>query len=290
MNPTDNLRAIARVIDARIDALLAEYRAHTLIDAMAHSLAGGKRVRGSLVMEGAAIHGLEGVGPERAAVAIECLHAYSMIHDDMPCMDDDEMRRGAPTVHVKWDEATAILSGDALQAMAFEILADVPTSPDPAIRARLVHGLALASGAAGMVRGQADDIAAEQRSEPFTLDQIAALQRDKTGRLLIWSCEAGALLADADPAPLRRYGAAIGTAFQIADDLLDVTGDQERVGKKLRKDSGASKATFVSLLGEQGARRRAEELAGEACAAIAHFGKRADMLRDMAWFIVRRDH
>ena len=257
---------------------------------MSHALAGGKRVRGFLVMEGAAMHGLSGVGPERAAAAIECLHAYSMIHDDMPCMDDDDLRRGEPTVHVKWDEATAILSGDALQAMAFEILAAEETSPDADIRCRLVHGLAVASGAAGMVRGQADDIAAERTPGRLGPSEIASLQLDKTGRLLIWSCEAGAILAGEDPTALRRYGAAIGTAFQITDDLLDLVGDPSLVGKKLRKDSDASKATFVTLLGEADARRRAEELAEEACEALAAYSERAQYLIDAAWFIVRRDH
>ena len=173
-------------------------------------------------------------------------------------MDDDDLRRGQPTVHVKWDEATAVLTGDALQTLAFELLADPATHPDGAVRADLILTLARASGARGMVLGQAQDIAAETAEEPLTLDAITALQANKTGALIRWSAEAGARLGQADPDPLSRYAGALGLAFQIADDILDETGDEATAGKRLQKDAAAGKATFVSLLGLDGARARAQ--------------------------------
>ena len=284
----DALAAACARIEAHLDAALAALPPGRVRDAMAHALRGGKRIRGFLVMEGARLHG---VGPGEAvaaAAAVEALHAYSLVHDDLPCMDDDDLRRGAPTVHVAWDEATAVLAGDALQALAFEMLAG-EGHPDPAVRADLAAALARASGAAGMVHGQALDIAAETAAEPLTLPQIEALQAAKTGALIEWAGAAGARLARADPGALAAYARALGLAFQIADDILDVEGDAEAAGKRLGKDAGAGKATFVSLLGLENARARAEALVEEACGHLARYGAEAAGLRALAAHVVTRD-
>jgi farnesyl diphosphate synthase len=215
------------------------------------------------------------------------VHAYSLVHDDLPAMDDDDLRRGRPTVHRKWDDATAILVGDALQTFAFELLAD-PEAGNADQRVALVATLAQASGAQGMVLGQAQDIAAETAGRPLILEEITELQQNKTGRLIEWPARAGAILGRADPGPLTAYARAIGLAFQIADDILDVTGDSEKAGKALRKDAEAGKATFVSLLGLDGAKARAEALIEEACDALTPFGPRAEVLRDTARFVIDR--
>jgi farnesyl diphosphate synthase len=256
---------------------------------MRYASAGGKRLRGFLAMETARLFDVAPGHALRAGAAVECLHAYSLVHDDMPCMDDDALRRGQPTVHVKWDEATAVLVGDALQTLAFEILAHPGTHPDGAVRAQLCLTLARASGAEGMVLGQAQDIAAETAPEPLTLAQITALQGNKTGALLVWPCEAGAILGGADPAPLVAYARAMGLAFQIADDVLDVEGDAALAGKALQKDAVAGKATFVSLLGLAEAKARANALIEEACAALQPYGARGDTLREIARYVVSRD-
>lgn len=260
--------------------------------AMRHaSLNGGKRLRACLAVESAALFGADPAQAERVAAAIECLHAYSLVHDDLPCMDDDAMRRGQPTVHVKWDEATAVLAGDALQTMAFEILAHPDTHPDGDVRAALCLGLARASGAAGMVGGQALDIAAETAPAPLTLPEIERLQTLKTGALIVFAAESGAILGRADPsarAALRAYAEAMGLAFQIQDDVLDVEGDAAALGKAAGKDEAAGKATFVSLLGLDGARARAARLADEAEAKLAPFGARGRPLALAARFAVSR--
>ncbi len=257
-----------------------------LAAAMRYALAGGKGLRGFLVLEGAALHGISAPDAAPAAAAIEALHAYSLVHDDLPCMDDDDLRRGQPTVHRKWDEATAVLAGDALQTLAFALVAET-RCPDAA-RVALVTSLAQAAGLFGMVGGQAADIAAETAADPLTLEQITALQAGKTGALLTWSATAGALMAEADPGPLRAYGDRLGLAFQIADDILDVEGDAATVGKAVGKDAGAGKATFVSLLGLDEAKRRAAALVEEACAALSSYGDRAERLRDAARFVIAR--
>ncbi len=254
--------------------------------AMAYALSGGKCLRGFLVTEGARLHGIAPAVAVHAAAAIECIHAYSLIHDDLPCMDDDDLRRGQPTVHRKWDEATAVLAGDALQALAFELLCGAQTPH----ALRLVATLATAAGVRGMVGGQAMDIAAESAPVPLTLEQITRLQAGKTGALIIWSAMAGPVMAGDDPAPLRAYGQALGLAFQIADDLLDVEGDAGTMGKAARKDARAGKATFVSLLGVAGARARAQELADAATAALAPYGKRGEGLARLARFAVTRKY
>ena len=267
---------------------LAGYPAVPVVEAMRYALEGGKGLRGFLVMEGARLHGVPRAQSVWAAAAVEVVHTYSLVHDDLPAMDDDDLRRGRPTVHVKWDEATAILVGDALHCLAFDLLARTDAAADPAAQVALVSSLAQAAGARGMVLGQALDIAAETAPEPLTLEQITELQAAKTGALIRWAGEAGAILAGADPGPLRRYAEALGLAFQIADDILDLEGDAEAAGKRLRKDAGAGKATFVSLLGVAGAKGRARDLVDAACAALDSYGTEADVLRQAARFVIAR--
>ena len=257
-----------------------------LHQAMLYALRGGKMLRGFLVLESARLHHVPETAALEAALAIECIHAYSLVHDDLPCMDDDDLRRGQPTLHRKWDEATAVLAGDSLQTLAFELLARDEVGPHAI---SLIRTMAKAAGKDGMVSGQMLDIAAETAEAPLTLEQITTLQARKTGCLIEWSACAGARLAGADPAPLRHYAQALGLAFQIADDILDIEGDAATVGKAVRKDEDAGKATFVSLLGLEGAKRRAQELADQACAALAPYGAAGDTLKDAARFVISRD-
>jgi farnesyl diphosphate synthase len=282
----DRLAADAALVEARLMAAMAGFSAVPVVEAMRYAVCGGKGLRGFLVMESARLHEV-GDRAAAAAAAVEALHAYSLVHDDLPCMDDDDLRRGQPTVHVTWDEATAVLAGDALQTLAFELLADPDLGPAER-RVALIAGLARASGAAGMVFGQALDIAAETAATPLTLDQITELQAGKTGALIGWAATAGAVLAGADTGPLGRYATALGLAFQIADDVLDVTGDAAAVGKRVGKDAGAGKATFVSLLGLEAAQARAEALVAEAEAALAPYGAAADVLKEAARFVIAR--
>ena len=254
--------------------------------AMLYAVEGGKGLRAFLVLEGARLHGFDREAALPAAAAIEALHAYSLVHDDLPCMDNDDLRRGKPTVHRRWNETIAVLAGDALQGLAFQLVAEA-NCPDRA-RVALVTGLAGAGGILGMVGGQAMDIAAESAKVPLTLDQITRLQSRKTGALIPWSAAAGAVMAEADAAPLRTYGDCLGLAFQIADDILDVEGDADRVGKAVGKDAGRGKATFVSLLGLDAARARAGALVDEACAALSPYGTGADALREAARFVISR--
>jgi farnesyl diphosphate synthase len=230
-----------------------------------------------------------------AGAALECVHCYSLVHDDLPAMDDDDLRRGQPTVHKAFDEATAILVGDSLLTFAFDVLSRPETHPDAAVRVELVSALARAAGVGGMAGGQMLDLAAEgrfdPRREPLDLSAITILQQMKTGALLRFACVAGAILAKARPEErqaLARYGEAIGRAFQIADDLLDVEGDAATVGKSTGKDAAAGKATFVGVLGVEGARAWLENLVAEAEAALAGFGARAAMLAATARFIAER--
>ncbi len=256
---------------------------------MRYALTGGKRLRALLVLESAALHGIDPKQSVWSAAAIEAMHAYSLVHDDLPCMDDDDLRRGQPTVHKKWDEATAVLVGDALQTLSFELLSRVEAAPSCQIRIDLISSLARASGARGMVLGQAQDIAAETAETPLDLNKITELQANKTGALIEWSAAAGAVLGEADPLPLTQYARALGLAFQIHDDVLDVIGDADKTGKAVGKDSDAGKATFVSLLGLEAAQKRAEDLVNEACEAIRPYGNRAETLRDIARFVISRE-
>jgi len=259
-----------------------------MTEPMAYAVRGGKGLRGFLVLESAALLGVPESAARFPAAAIEAIHAYSLVHDDLPAMDDDDLRRGQPTVHRKWDEATAILVGDALQSTAFElVMRDEVGSAQ--VRVALARALAEAAGARGMVLGQALDIAAESAASPLTLDEIIALQAGKTGALIRWSAMSGALLAGQDPAPLARFGEALGLAFQIADDVLDVEGDVATVGKAVGKDASAGKATFVSLLGLAPAKNRARDLVNEAVAALSPYGERAETLREAARFVIARE-
>ncbi|ETX27988.1 polyprenyl synthetase family protein [Roseivivax isoporae] len=278
--------AAEAAIEAGLAARLKDAPDLPLTRAMAYALSGGKRLRGYLAMESARMHGIgDALAP---ALAIEAVHAYSLVHDDLPAMDDDATRRGQPTVHVTWDEATAILAGDALQTLGFEILLDPACHPDADVRADLALSLARAAGANGMVLGQALDIAAETATAPLALDDVMRLQAAKTGALIRWSAEAGARLARADLAPMTAYATALGLAFQIADDVLDVEGDAAAMGKAVGKDAAAGKATFVSLLGIDEAKRRAATLVEEACDALSPFGDEARGLIGAARFVIDR--
>jgi len=283
-----DLKAAALDIQVALDRAMDPLGQTPVEQGMRYACNGGKRLRGYLVLETAKLHGVDQAAALRPAAAIEALHAYSLVHDDLPCMDDDDLRRGQPTVHVKWDDATAVLVGDALQTLAFELLAHSENG-DADVRVRLVQSLAQASGAQGMVLGQAQDIAAETASAPLSLDQITELQRNKTGALISWSAQAGSLLAKADPEPLRQYAQALGLAFQIADDILDVEGDAAKAGKKLQKDADAGKATFVSLMGLDAAKAKAADLVEQAADAVSIYGARADGLRQAAQFVVERE-
>ena len=276
------------------DATLAGETARPgrLLTAMRHGvLGGGKRLRPFLLVETAAMFGVEGTAPARAAAALECVHCYSLIHDDLPAMDDDDIRRGQPTVHKALDEATAILAGDALLTLAFDILADPATHDDPAIRSQLVLSLARASGLGGMAGGQMLDLAAEGNS--LAESEIATLQAMKTGALIRYACEAGAIVARAgeqEREAMAGFGERIGKAFQLADDLLDVTAHPEKLGKAAAKDSERGKATLVALYGLEESRRIADDLLAEALAMLTPFGERAHWLEAAARFVVGRDH
>lgn len=285
---SERLNDAARATQARLAEAMGQMEPLPVVEGMRYAVAGGKGLRGFLVIESARLFDVTGPGPEWAGAAIEALHAYSLVHDDLPCMDDDDLRRGQPTVHKKWDDATAVLVGDALQTLAFQLLADPACHSDGQVRADLVLRLARASGAEGMVLGQAQDIAAETAGRALTLDEISVLQANKTGALIEWSAEAGAVLAQEDPSPLSAYAKALGLAFQIADDILDVEGDVAAVGKAVGKDADAGKATFVSLLGLDEAKRRATSLVEDASDALAPFGAKADVLREAARFVIAR--
>jgi farnesyl diphosphate synthase len=269
-----------------------ESREARVFDAMRYSsLGGGKRLRAFFVLAGATLFKVGAQSAMRTASAIEFVHAYSLIHDDLPAMDDDDLRRGKPSCHKQFDEATAILAGDALQALAFEVLAHEATHGDPAVRTALVAELARAAGAQGMVGGQMLDLLAETQGPDMSIGAITRLQRLKTGALISFSCTAGAILGKAAE-PLRlalsAYAHDLGLAFQIVDDLLDVEGSAAELGKTPGKDAAAGKATFVSILGLERARAQATLLAGQAAAHLEPFGPAADLLRQAANFVVSR--
>ncbi len=285
---SQRLSAAAAETDRLLDRLLASapcqneiLRPQRLLDAVRYaSLGGGKRIRPFLVVEAAALFEAPRERALMAGAALECVHCYSLVHDDLPAMDNDDLRRGQPSVHKAFDEATAILVGDSLLTFAFDVLSRPETHPDAAVRVELVSALARAAGFGGMAGGQMLDLAA-----------ITTLQQMKTGALLRFACAAGAILARARPEEreaLARYGEAIGRAFQIADDLLDVEGDAATVGKSTGKDAAAGKATFVGVLGAEGARAWLKNLVAEAEAALAGFGSRAAMLAAIARFIAER--
>lgn len=288
------LTQVGAEVDRRFDVMLAvpgDARAE-LYQAMRHAaIGGGKRLRPLLVFATAGLFEVDRECTARAACAIEAVHVYSLIHDDLPAMDDDDMRRGKPTVHRAFNEAAAILAGDSLHALGFEWLADPATHPDPFVRAELVLELARAAGPAGMAGGQMMDLKAE--SQTFDLNTVTRLQALKTGALISCAVEMGAILGRVAPegrTGLRGYARDIGLAFQISDDLLDVEGDEEKAGKKLRKDEGAGKETFVSLLGVDRARGQARMLVDQAIDHLRAYGQEADLLRSIARYVLERDH
>lgn len=287
---------LGRLLD---DTLLSEElaRPKRLMDAMRHvALGGGKRLRPFLVVETAALFNAPRQRALMAGAALECVHCYSLAHDDLPAMDNDDLRRGRPTAHRAFDEATAILAGDGLLTLAFDILAREETHPNPAVRAELVLALARAAGLGGMVGGQMLDLAAEGRFDGGKVKKLGAadvkqLQAMKTGALLRFGCLAGAMLGEATPAQrtaLDTYGSALGEAFQIADDLLDVEGDAATVGKATGKDTAMGKGTFVSVLGLEPAKARLKRLTSDAEQALAPFGRSGDILKMAARFVAER--
>jgi farnesyl diphosphate synthase len=292
------LKANAEATEALLASLLSDARQkdeiarpERLLAAMRHGvLNGGKRLRPFLVIESAALFpDVERETALRIGAALECIHCYSLVHDDLPAMDDDDLRRGQPTVHVAFDEAAAILAGDSLLTLAFDIVASPETRLPDATRVALVLALARAAGLGGMAGGQALDLAAETAAPDE--DGIVTLQAMKTGALLRFACEAGAIIANApdeDRQTLRRYGETVGLAFQIADDLLDLTADSKTLGKATGKDAGRGKATLVSKRGQAWAETRLRELVGEAEALLASFGDRAGILIETARFIAER--
>jgi len=287
------LDIIGKAIDQRFDRLVPvpEDSRAQLFHAMRHAaIGGGKRMRPLLVLAACDLFHVDRDRALRVGVAIECIHVYSLIHDDLPCMDDDDMRRGKPTVHKAFDEATAVLAGDSLHALAFEVLADEATHEDPFARLELITALAIASGPSGMAGGQMMDLVAEH--ELYDLAGVTRLQQLKTGALISFCLEAGAIMGripEAQRTPLHGYARDLGLAFQIADDLLDVEGSAELAGKALRKDEAAGKATFVSLLGVERARTQAQMLIDQAIEHLAGFGEEADLLRAIARFAIERD-
>lgn len=284
---------VATGIDTLFDQLLAvpSDPRGPLYEAMRHAaVAGGKRLRPLLVRAAGDLFHVDRTLTLRVGAAVEAMHVYSLIHDDLPCMDDDDMRRGKPTVHKAFDEATAVLAGDSLHALAFEWLCDPVTSADPFVRGELCCELARAAGPAGMAGGQMMDLAAETSN--FDLPTVTRLQQLKTGALIAFSVEAGAILARIPPegrAPLRAYSRDIGLAFQIADDIMDVEGDEALAGKALHKDDAAGKATFVTLMGLERAREQATALVDQAIGHLASFGDEAALLRAIARYVVERD-
>ena len=287
---SQNLKAATDATQACLEEALQQLEDSDLVEGMRHAVRGGKCLRGFLVIETGLLYKIPIADSVFAAAAVEALHAYSLVHDDLPCMDDDDLRRGLPTVHKKRNDATAVLVGDALQSLAFDLLSRPQCSADPSIRIALIVGLAKAGGAQGMVLGQAQDIAAETAVAPLNLEQISILQRNKTGALIEWSACAGAILAGEDTTTMQQYAQALGLAFQIVDDILDVEGSVGAVGKAVRKDKEAGKATFVSLLGLTDAKAWAQSLVNEACDAIAPFGRRAESLKAVAQFVVSRNN
>jgi farnesyl diphosphate synthase len=289
-----SMRSISADVDAFFETVLADPPdpRRRLYEAMRHAaVGGGKRLRPLLVVASSALFDVPRANALRAALAVECVHVHSLIHDDLPCMDDDDLRRGKPTVHRAYDEATAVLAGDALLALAFEILGDPATHPRAEVRSELVLELARAAGAAGMAGGQMLDLL--PHTDGVDLDSVMRLQRLKTGALIGWCVEAGAIMGGAPQelrTGLRGYAHCLGLAFQIADDLLDHEGDPAKVGKRVRKDGEQGKETFVSLLGGDRARTQAELLVSQAVDHLRGFGTSAALLTTIAEFAVKRNH
>ena len=292
---SNGLKRVQAEIDSVFDAFLplpSDTRVR-LVEAMRYAaIGGGKRVRPLLLVSTAELFGVDRMAALRAGAAVEAIHCYSLIHDDLPCMDDDDLRHGKATLHHVYDEATAVLAGDSLHALAFEILSDPDTSADPFVRSELIATLGIASGMNGMAGGQMMDMVADEDGVTYDLQAITRLQQLKTGALLSCSVEMGAVLGKVPVegrSHLRAYSRDIGLAFQIADDLLDVEGDAEKAGKALRKDDEQGKQTFVTLMGVDKAREQARVLVDQAIGHLSSHGAEADILRSLARFIVERD-
>jgi farnesyl diphosphate synthase len=291
MKFADELERIARLTEHRLDALIPPSAAR-LGEAMRYALLGpGKRLRPFLVVSSARVFGVAESQALETAAALECIHCYSLVHDDLPCMDDDDLRRGRPTTHIAFDEATAVLAGDGLLTLTFEILSRPEVDPDPAIRVELASLLAKAAGWQGMVLGQALDLEAEGRH--LTMDETLQMQALKTGALFKFACEAGAVLGRAKPDARRaliHYATALGQAFQLADDLLDAQSTTAKLGKAAAKDAARGKATFITLLGIDGAKKRLAELIHRAKSALTPLGDEAEPLASAARFVASREH
>ena len=282
------LEANALVIDDHFTFVFKPFEISCVNEAMQYALLGGKKLRGYLVNQSSKLFEIDPSKSIWAACSIEALHAYSLVHDDLPAMDDDDLRRGKPTVHKKWDDATAILTGDALQTLSFQLLTDQRFRVSDAHRLKLAYDLSVASGADGMVLGQALDILAETSDVPLDLDDITRMQRRKTGALIEWSACSGAVMSGEDPSALLAYSKSVGLAFQIIDDILDVEGDPLKVGKRVKKDQNAGKATFVSLLGMDTAKKHSSTLIDKANEALMPYGNKAKSLQWLANFVISR--
>ena len=280
-NSTHVERKLKSILNERDFGILSKPISYSLLN-------GGKRLRPLLCIESAKIFDIGLKKSIYPALAIECMHSYSLVHDDLPSMDNDDLRRGKPTVHKKWDEPTAILVGDALQSLSFEILVDKNLKIEPFIKNELIYSLARNSGASGMVLGQALDIKAESSKTKITIEKITSLQSYKTGKLISWSCEVGAILSNEDRSPFKKFASCIGLAFQIQDDILDVIGTSQSLGKKAGKDKYKNKATYISKLGLDGAVKKNKRLIEEACEALSLFGEKAENLRQISHFIINR--
>ena len=287
---SDTAAAVETILDAELPRMAGAQA--KLFEAMRYSvLGGGKRLRGFLVRSGARIAGAADGGALLVAAALEMIHGYSLVHDDLPAMDDDDLRRGKPSCHVAFDEATAILAGDALLTLAFELAADPRVHPDPSVRCEIVRAMAAAAGGGGMVGGQMIDLAAEHGGADREL--IVTLERMKTGALIAFGCEAGAILAGRDAGfrgALREFGYDVGLAFQIIDDVLDVVGDETALGKTVGKDADAGKATFVGTLGVEGARAEARRLVERGLARLDRLGEDAGLFRAFGEYVLARQN
>ena len=290
--PHDFLKELSICCDktnSHLRRLLPPKSEQKLYDAINYAIfSGGKRFRAFLVIQAAKLFEIPVVRALQAASAIEIIHTYSLVHDDLPSMDNDDFRRGKPTIHIKWDEATAVLVGDALQAFAYQILSFEETHPKSEVRLNLIRTLSEASGLMGMVLGQSKDLEAEKNNKSLELKDIINLQKLKTGALFNWSLKSANILAEQNHVSLEKYADSIGLAFQIKDDLLDHEGTMEKTGKKVGKDNAAGKATLVSLLGVENAKKRCIELCEEACDSLDFFGTKSEILKTAARFTIER--
>tara|TARA_B100001057_G_scaffold98877_2_gene95581 strand:+ start:3431 stop:4342 length:912 start_codon:yes stop_codon:yes gene_type:complete len=292
LNSNDFLRELSICCDktnSHLRRLLPPKSEQKLYDAINYAIfSGGKRFRAFLVIQAAKLFEIPVLRALQAASAIEIIHSYSLVHDDLPSMDNDDFRRGKPTIHIKWDEATAVLVGDALQAFAYQILSSEETHPKSEVRLNLIRTLAEASGFKGMVLGQYKDLEAEKNNKSLELKDIINLQKLKTGALFNWSLKSANILSEQNHDSLEKYADSIGLAFQIKDDLLDHEGTMEKIGKKVGKDNAAGKATLVSLLGVENAKKRCLELCEEACDSLDLFGTKSEILKTAARFTIER--